>query len=526
MLACKGRIPMRPHVSALALLALLTACRPAARPVLVEPAGRPAAGTADADRLFAAGCYECLREALARYEAAGAAAATFRTAILLEIRRREIGVLAEDYLARARAIAETLPGTVETALWIEIADHTPWNGAAVTSDVRDRSVDRLSARNAARARWSAALAPAADADPAAAYLDATVNCEPALRSRAARTDWREHLQALLARHPLSPLVSYKVGVCSDNDPVILADLLALEPRFMEAHYFLGQRELIQRAYEAAEQQLRVAAGAIDRWPAAALLLGDVLLGLEDLEAAVAQYEETLALVPGQREALLGEGRALSYLERHAEAIGALERLLETGTWYIGEAYYWRAWNRFRLRELEAARTDVDAAKQLLVSVDVFKLGGLIAFYRRDFQAAKADLTEAIRLNAQECEAMFYLGGAYAEERAWTVSGPTYTDTVACLADSRATIEAHLADLEVTADAGAPRDDRAVRLLARRRRDLVSVRRLEANAAYNAAVSYFNMGRRSDALALGERAAQHDEFQARARALIARIDARP
>ena len=488
-------------------------------PTGVRPQAPEPDRTADGDALVRAACFECLREALEIYRAAGPRRSTdvFRAAILLEMRRREIGVLAEDFLEQARAVAPAVTGGPDTALWIEIADDVPWNVAALTNQERDRRDAWPRPTPEDRARRSAALEPMLD-DPVVAYLYAAVNCDLPRGPREARTDWLERLEGLMDRHPGSPLVAYKVGTCTGSNPVILADLLDLEPRFVEAYYFLGQRELFQRTYEAAEQQLRAAYGTLSPWPATAVLLGDVLLGLEDYEAARELYTEALALVPEQREALLGEGRALSYLERHTAAIRPFDALLALGTWYVGEAYYWRAWNRFRLNELDVAWTDIEAAKKSLVSVDAFRLAGLIAFFRRDFGNATTNLSDAIELNPMECEALFYLGGVRAEKRSWAASGPTYRDAVACFESQSAATQAQIADLEQDPSL----DARAMRLLLRRQRDLVSIRRFEANAAYNAAVSYFNDGRRDDAAAFAERAARHETFRERAQALIARL----
>jgi len=71
---------------------------------------------ADADALVEAGCFDCLRDALAKYQAvqtlAGAPAAavdrsvagTIRTAGLLAIRQRELGMIDDGYLRLAKEL--------------------------------------------------------------------------------------------------------------------------------------------------------------------------------------------------------------------------------------------------------------------------------------------------------------------------------------------------------------------------------------------------------------------------------------
>ena len=509
-----------------ALLVVLTACAPVApvAPVVEPSVPAPAPDRrAEADRLRVAGCFACLQDALALYEIAGpdGTADAFRTAILLEIRRRELGVVSRDYLEAARRLARDLPPTAQVELWVGVAESTPWNPAGVPNRIRDGSADGFRLTAEARERWSAPLRELSREDPLAAYLYVTVNCAPPRGRRDDGEAWRNDLQQVLDEHLLSPLVTFKVGMCTGNNPVILADLIDLEPRFLEAQYFLGQREFLQRGFEAAEQHLLVARDAIARWPAASVLLGDVSVGLEEPESALAYYREALALVPDQREALLGEGRALSYLERHHDAIRPFDRLVALGTWYMGEAHYWRAWNRFRLRELAVAWTDVEAAKQWQVTADVYKLAGLVAFYRRDFETSKANLARAIELNPVECESQFYLGGASAETRFWDDSGPQYGKALACFENARVAAEAQVRELEET-DAG---DERGRRLVARRRRDLASLRRFEANAAFNAAVSYLNTSDLDEAIALASRARMHGDFQERADRLIGQAERR-
>ena len=56
--------------------------------------------------------------------------------------------------------------------------------------------------------------------------------------------------------------------------------------------------------------------------------------------------------------MLGEARSLSYLGRAEAAIAVLDEMERLGTWYMGDMYYWRAWNRHRLGQDDAANDDV------------------------------------------------------------------------------------------------------------------------------------------------------------------------
>src|SRR5207247_10212173 len=64
------------------------------------------------------------------------------------------------------------------------------------------------------------------------------------------------------------------------------------------------------------------------------------------------YDAALALVPTHRDALLGRVVTLSHLSRHDDAIAAATRIIELGSWFTGEAYYWRAWNEYHVVRVE------------------------------------------------------------------------------------------------------------------------------------------------------------------------------
>ena len=112
---------MRLALTALAATVVLSAgC---AKSRLAGPAAAPdvSGRLAQAGGLMRTGCFDCLEEALAEYEAvrdvpnlqAGDAdAATdgaIRSALLLELRQRELGMADDGYLQRARDLIETRP---------------------------------------------------------------------------------------------------------------------------------------------------------------------------------------------------------------------------------------------------------------------------------------------------------------------------------------------------------------------------------------------------------------------------------
>jgi hypothetical protein len=130
---------------------------------------------------------------------------------------------------------------------------------------------------------------------------------------------------------------------------------------------------------------------------------------EEWTEALDAYDATLALVPTHRDALLGRAVTLSHLARHGEAVAAATRILELGSWFTGEAYYWRAWNEYHLARIEEARIDTDKAKGLMHNASVLVLSGMIEWHERRLDESEAELQDALTLDAGQCEAAFLLG---------------------------------------------------------------------------------------------------------------------
>jgi hypothetical protein len=66
------------------------------------------------------------------------------------------------------------------------------------------------------------------------------------------------------------------------------------------------------------------------------------------------------------------------------------------------------------------------------------------------------------------------------------------------------------------------EDRRARMLKKKENQLLVTRATRATAFYNAAASWFNLGRLDKARAAAERAAAHPLFKERATALLARM----
>ena len=93
-------------------------------------------------------------------------------------------------------------------------------------------------------------------------------------------------------------------------------------------------------------------------------------------------------------------RAVSQLGDAARGEAAADRLVTLGTWYQGEAYYWRAWNRRALGRLDQAASDIETAKRVLFNAAVPKLAGFIAFDREQLELALDGAVDLARAQRQ------------------------------------------------------------------------------------------------------------------------------
>lgn len=235
-----------------------------------------------------------------------------------------------------------------------------------------------------------------------------------------------------------------------------------------------------------------------------------------------------AAVAGQREAMLGEVKSLSHLGRHEEAIAILDEMERLGTWHMGETYFWRAWNRYRLGRYDSANDDVLASRNRLpMDGQVDKLAGLIALARREIPRAEEEFRTAVgRIEGRggsDCEATFYLGSARVMQRKWAKALPDFEKAEPCYARAQRALAQRI---EAIAASDLP-DGRQARLISAVERDIASARLQEARSAFNAGAALANLGNLAGARPFAERAAKHPALAEQAKALLERIEqARP
>ena len=518
-------------VATVTSLTLLPAC--ASRRAV--PALRAELGAADA--LVQQGCYGCLEDALGIYErvAAGppfipeATRGAFRTAVLLLLRAKELGLPQEPAQRRAESWAErVMPPPVVARVPVE---PTPAQYLAAAhlvhgelSGLMPEERERLSRDR--RAAWPAdgtvpaarsALSPFVGSDMLAQYIAVAVDCEDARARQAVN-----HAD-VLARYPY-PLMRFRLTLCGIRalafEPIRQGD-----PRWVDTFFFEGRHEMTRGPAIDVGRAAELFAAAHAAFPgsvAITLALGNARNALEEHEPALALFDRILAESPTHRDALLGRLLSLSYLKRHYDAIRAATRMVDLGTYHMGDAYYWRAWNRYQVHELPAAWSDVEHASKLMVNTAVHTLAGFIAYAQRELAVAVDRLDRAYRLDRTNCEAVWTEGMVHVDTQDWALASARFILAVDCFAADAQAARESIAVTEASAWAAAVK----VRRIATAQKRAETSEHRRAQSAFNAASSYLRLARKADALGQIGIAAAHPLLKDKAAALRAAIEKLP
>jgi tetratricopeptide (TPR) repeat protein len=493
----------------LAALLLMASC--AAR----GPRPQVTADLTRADALVRIGCYRCLREAEALYERHRSAAhapaeairsGAFEATLLRALRERELGIPADETLARARQLAADLPPSSPYAAnaetFLQLAD---LSYGELTSGAPET-------RKLPYPQWQKQITPLRDrvavagSARLAAYLVLTVDCADRTSREAIDT------AQLRARYPATPLLEYRLALCGLSSDEELETLIESDPRWFEATWTKGSGVLAtSRDVRAAAVLFAAAAEGLPEAPAVLLSLAGAERALRRLDAALASYDRVIAIVPTLRSALLGRVMCLTYLRRHHEAVETASRMIELGTYSIGDAHYWRAWNLYQLGQLESASTDAERALQLMSNTNVYTLAGLIKLDLKSLEDAESRLLEARRLDSSNCQAQFYLGLVYSAKPDWKQGGPAFTSAVSCFTQAAANARA---ELNRIAASSSPPDVKTAEA-AEHQQTLEESELRTAQSAFNAAQCLVRTGNAGRAASYLDIAAEHPQVREQA-----------
>jgi len=280
--ACRCLIAFMRLPLVLALTLVAGGCR-AARPAVATQPTPPvdvSARLTEADGLVEAGCFDCLRDALSKYQAirglAGAPAAgideatagAVRAAGLLAIRQRELGMIDDGYLAVAKDLLAQrscgADGCQGVSQVLDIVDLLPTRSAGVIMRVpgSDAEVERLQQYVRNRPAWLARLRDAAGQDALTAYAWLAFICGTADGIRMRLDDVLAPVGAMKDL----PLLLFKQAGCFGLDRTKLEAVMTRDPRFIEVTFLLGQLTGGQRLLDEAEAFYEQAYAWHPRWP--------------------------------------------------------------------------------------------------------------------------------------------------------------------------------------------------------------------------------------------------------------------
>ena len=388
-----------------------------------------------ADQRELDGCYDCLIEARDTYARLAVNRARplvlprlFEIDLLLTLREKELAMDPAASLAAARAIAPDLPPALEADRYLtDVADVPPDDvgtpAAELVAAARAHAPKLRDVTN--EVQWLAAGPLRAPVDQ---YIALALDC-----GYAARPGQPGQPYAPPPDGP--PLVRYRVATCIRSDDDGLTAVRKAVPRFVETSYFLARHAVALAKDKGPGQARALLTEVYARFPTSASVTYldgnfDQLTG--DCRAALARFDETLAMKPAHEKALLGRTQCLSYLARHDEAIAEATHMIAMDA-LVTDALYWRAWNWHEMTVLDKARADIEAAKVRGFRGEVFRLAGIIEHDQDDLVPAERDLLTELRAPSWsgDCVAHWYLGLVYMKGTRWMDSAKAFVGAYAC-----------------------------------------------------------------------------------------------
>lgn len=496
-----------------------------------------------AQALVREGCYSCLKDAQTLFEklaalpgpAPGAAEGAFEVTLLIAMREKELGIPADAALERAgqhgarigKPKPNAAPAILPTVL-LEAAALVIGETAGLDPEERAKFIGRgrpaLEPGNPRRRALDAWV----DTNPVAQYLALMIDCEqPGLRESVKPAE-------ILAKYDGVPLIRFRLAVCGGPGAPPAAPIREADARFVDTLPWEARRALIGSQTEAIDlykgaSLLGEAHQAFPASPWIALFWARSNQSIAEFESALAGFDSVLAGAPTHRDAMLGRVTSLSYLMRHQEAIITATQMIALGTWHIGDAYYWRAWNQYNLKALEPAWADVEVAIKMVQTTNVYMLAGLIAYDRKDLPTAVLRFDRSFELDVTNCDAVWMGGLVRVDQEDWPQASPKFARAMSCFSNTSSQAKSDLAalDAEVKRNGGSLNPlGREARQRAKLTRDMEMAAERSAQSAFNASQGYARMGQKALALAHVERAIAHPHMKEKAEALKAAIEKMP
>lgn len=383
---------------------------------------------AAADARVLQGCYDCLLEARAIYERLGGSKymmpdtirlRSFETLLLLALREKELQLDWTRSLERAREIAPTTP-PVDAERLLVIVDAVLPNGIGRMSawpEAMRRARAGVRQQVQRHLHWLASTPlRAAVRDYIALALDCSYDAQ--VLAPKAQPGTKDRRPVLPPDAP--PIITYRTGICMVPDTNMLAAVMAVVPEFHEAAFFAGSVAALRAEEDGGTHAAKLLDQAYRRFrgaPPVSYVTGWLAMNLGECSQALGYFEETIGTDSTHELALLNGTICLSRLRRDSMAIGWATRLIDLESSSTQPAHYWRAVSGLRLKDLSAARGDIERAKALQREPNALTMAGIIENDQDDLATAEKDLREAIALprGDQNCTAAWTLGLVLAKQ---------------------------------------------------------------------------------------------------------------
>jgi tetratricopeptide (TPR) repeat protein len=486
---------------------LLPGC--AARSVRFNPEDLAHAGG-----LVRQGCYECLLDARDLYERVAAsgrqqavALRLFEVNLLIALREKELALDPAASLARAveSGFSRTNVGSGFSRI-LEIVRAVPSDARGSSKKTIGEYLTRL-LQPEFRPRaveWLRQGSPAG-AGAREEEIQPIIREYIALALECGR-DALAPRQAAAAISTDVPLLRFRAAICPAlPDAAVLESLRTENPRFLETGLWLARASLVMqqggtgtissKSLSTTRGFLESARSRFSESPAVAYELGVVAQLEGDLRRAATHYGETVTLRPDHEDARLGRAMASSYLKMPEQAIADATVLIDSNAYNRGDAFYWRAFNLHRAKDLAAARADIERAKSIISNSRVHTLAGIIEHDQGERDAAIADLTLAVKLDRANCQASWYLGVVRHAGEEWVQTGTAFAEAARCYDLSAARSERLREEMATRTDV---EEDFRTRQLAGFDAAIQEDRTQESAAALNAAIGYARAGDRGTA----------------------------
>lgn len=480
----------------------------------------------EADILVKKGSYSCLKEASQVYRELLAfrrfqkqtKEKLIKVDFLLVLREKELGVLDSKSLTEASRLIQASPSLPEYSVYLDLVDSIPRKTKGFVHDfLQDSSKIEITYNKLKKnvPLWANLLRERYRTEEFFAYLYLSLIDNFSAYLGEEKVD----LSPLSRIFPQSPLIQFKLSIIPEENEEKLNLLLENEPLFYEARYFLGEIALKRGELVTAEQNLLKVYQQIPESSSTVITLAGIYFALEELGRSLEFNEQAIRMAPGYRDALLGKAICLSYLEKNEEAIECCKTLIALGSFFMGESYYWLAWNQNELGNLDAAWESAENAKKYLYgNSELLTLSGIIAFKKENLEVAEKNFMEALQINASNYDVHFYLGSIYAKKHDWKNSGIYFGLAAHCSERTEKALEEKIREIEDSSLS----QERKEKLISRKKAQSKKNALNRAAALYNGAVGYYNAGMKEEALYLAQKASFHSAFKEKVEELISKI----